>query len=205
MRIWRRRAWKRFAGVVKLQTIQFISNNCRVMICSGVSPCGTPGSVPGTWIHSSSHNWRNRSSLADECSGPWPSIPCGSRRTNPTCLPHFACPEQRRVSMVTWGLFYSSAFLIRYISLLLRKQQTVDSPNKVNLKSGIPKYACLAPESIKLAIFVISYLTDYRDRDQSNTISSGLRRWNFSKTLIVRFHMKINRPDNRLFRTRSNI
>jgi cobalt-zinc-cadmium resistance protein CzcA len=42
---WRRRAWKKLAGVVML----------------------------ATWILSSAQSWRKRSKRAEECSGPWPS------------------------------------------------------------------------------------------------------------------------------------
>lgn len=109
MRIWRRSAWKRLAGVVRLQTIQLISNNCLVMICSTVSSGGAPGSFPGRWTTSSSQSLRKRSIFPDECSGPWPSIPWGNKRTSPTCLPHFACPEHKSVSGTTYAnhLFYS--------------------------------------------------------------------------------------------------
>jgi hypothetical protein len=57
----RRRRWKYCAEVVQLTTRRFPSAHC----------------------------WRKRSRRALECSGPWPSYPCGSRSTRSDVCPHF--------------------------------------------------------------------------------------------------------------------
>ena len=72
---WRRSAWKIWAGVVRLTTRQ----------------------LPFT------ESSRKRSSRAEECSGPCPSIPCGSSSTSPERRFHFSSPEARNWSMITWA------------------------------------------------------------------------------------------------------
>jgi hypothetical protein len=77
---WRRRAWKICAGVVRFTTRQL----------------------------SSTESSRKRSSRALECSGPCPSIPCGSSITSPESRFHFTSEEERNWSMSTWAPFTKS-------------------------------------------------------------------------------------------------
>ena len=39
----------------------------------------------------------------EEWSGPWPSMPCGSRRTTSEVWPHLASPEEMNSSMIDWA------------------------------------------------------------------------------------------------------
>jgi hypothetical protein len=77
---WRRSRWKYWAGVVQLATRMFPS----------AADC------------------RKRSSRALECSGPDPSYPCGSNRLSREVWPHFASPETRNWSTITWAEFTKS-------------------------------------------------------------------------------------------------
>ena len=43
---------------------------------------------------------RNRSTRAEEWSGPWPSYPCGSSSTTLERWPHFCSPELTNSSMI---------------------------------------------------------------------------------------------------------
>ena len=54
------------------------------------------------------HNCKNLSNLADECSGPWPSYPCGNSKTNPDALAHFLSPEAINWSIITCAPFAKS-------------------------------------------------------------------------------------------------
>ena len=72
--ICRRRQWKYCAGVV-----------------------GTT-----TWMLCSVLRLRNRSSRALECSGPWPSKPCGNSSVMPLRCDHFSSALVRNWSMITW-------------------------------------------------------------------------------------------------------
>ncbi|RUS31556.1 hypothetical protein BC938DRAFT_477569 [Jimgerdemannia flammicorona] len=45
---------------------------------------------------------------AEECSGPWPSYPCGSDSTRPVRCSHFFSPEAMNWSMMTWAVFAKS-------------------------------------------------------------------------------------------------
>ena len=45
---------------------------------------------------------------AQECSGPWPSWPCGSSSTRPTGWPHFVSEPARNWSMITCAPFTKS-------------------------------------------------------------------------------------------------
>ena len=74
-RAWRRSRWKWLAAVVGTTTR---------MLCSAQSV-------------------RNRSMRADECSGPWPSKPCGSNRTTPDRWAHLSSPAEMNWSTITWA------------------------------------------------------------------------------------------------------
>ena len=54
------------------------------------------------------HNCKNLSSLAEECSGPWPSYPWGSSITKPDALDHFLSPEAINWSITTCAPFAKS-------------------------------------------------------------------------------------------------
>ena len=72
-RIWRRSRWKYCAGVVALQTCML----------------------------SSAQSWRYRSRRALECSGPWPSEPCGSSIPMRVVCRHLSSAEAMNWSMMT--------------------------------------------------------------------------------------------------------
>ena len=72
-RIWRRSTWKYWAGVVQFTT-------CRL---------------------SSAQVCKKRSTRALECSGPWPSKPCGRSITSPLMRPHFTWADVMNWSMIT--------------------------------------------------------------------------------------------------------
>ena len=76
----RRSAWKYWAGVVRFTTRQL----------------------------SSTESSRNRSSRAEECSGPCPSIPWGRSSTRPESRFHFASPDERNWSTITCAAFTKS-------------------------------------------------------------------------------------------------
>ena len=61
-----------------------------------------------TCILSFEQSCKNLSSLAEECSGPWPSKPWGNNNTKPEALNHFLSPEEINWSIITWAPFAKS-------------------------------------------------------------------------------------------------
>jgi hypothetical protein len=80
--ICRLRMWNVLDGFVRYAICMLQSWCCR-------SSLSGDGKMRGSSLHSC----KNRSILPDECSGPWPSYPCGILITSPDRCSHLTSPE----------------------------------------------------------------------------------------------------------------
>ena len=81
---------------------------------SAGAACGTSAPASDgtqTCMFSSAQSCRKRSSRAEECSGPWPSWPCGRNSVRPQSRPHLASPELMNWSITTWAPLHEVAEL----------------------------------------------------------------------------------------------
>ena len=81
---WRRRRWKYCAAVLGCTTSQLTLS-------------------PSALVSLLSLSCRKRSMRQLLCSGPAPSIPCGSSSTSPHCRPHLLSPLLTKVSRMIWA------------------------------------------------------------------------------------------------------
>ena len=101
-----------------------------------------------TCILSFEHNCKNLSNLADECSGPWPSYPCGNNITKPEALDHFRSPEAMNWSITTCAPLAKSPNWASQIVRVLgsTKLYPYSNPRTANSDkklSTISKFFCL--------------------------------------------------------------